>query len=445
MQKRILGLETEYGVVFTSNTKKLLPEEVSRYLFKSVLSWGRTSNIFLPNGARLYLDVGSHPEYASAECDSIKTLLAAEKAGDEILKDLAHNAQEVIKSEGNEGELHIIKNNSDMLGNSFGSHENYLMQRETSFEQTVEYLIPLLLSRILICGAGRIVGDEYHISQRSEFMWESVSSATTRSRPMINSRDEPHSDSELFRRLHIIVGDSNISQLSSFLKIGVVHLILRIIEEKPELINPDYFPNYPIFALKTFSSDLDLKKKVDCKRGKFTAIEILSMYRDAVEQFVYQFDINEEEKLVYELFSQSVEAIKNLDENFLMSIDWFKKNMFLNKVKEKYRISINSTKCRYLDVLYHNLCDTNNFFDRVPPIEIVDESEINYYKNNPPKTTRANLRSKFILAAQELKVDYTVDWIHLKLNDQSQRTCVLKDPFKFEDERVEKLIEKMKN
>ena len=225
MDRRIYGLETEYGVACTSGgTRRLTPDEVARYLFRRVVTWGRSSNVFLRNGSRIYLDVGSHPEYATAECDDLVQLINHDRAGERILEDLIVDAEQRLASEGITGDIYLFKNNTDSHGNSYGCHENYLISRVGDFSKITDVLVPFLVSRQLICGAGKVLhtarGAEYSVSQRAEHIWESVSSATTRSRPIINTRDEPHADPERYRRLHVIVGDSNMSETTTLLKVG---------------------------------------------------------------------------------------------------------------------------------------------------------------------------------------------------------------------------------
>jgi len=213
MDRRIFGLENEYGVTCTlRGQRRLSPDEVARYLFRKVVSWGRSSNVFLENGARLYLDVGSHPEYATPECDSIHDVVVHDKAGERILEELLIGAEQRLRDEGIRGTIYLFKNNTDSAGNSYGCHENYLTSRSDEIEKYSEVLIPFLVTRQIFTGAGKVLqtarGPIYSIAQRAEHIWEGLSSATTRSRPIINTRDEPHADAEKYRRLHVIVGAS---------------------------------------------------------------------------------------------------------------------------------------------------------------------------------------------------------------------------------------------
>ena len=233
--QRIFGLETEYGLTSVANARRQLnPDEVARYLFKPVVAWGRSNNVFLPNGARLYLDVGSHPEYATAECDQIIDLLNQDRAGEKILNQMATDANRYMQEDGLEGEIYLFKNNTDSSGTSYGCHENYLIRRRADYAEHAESVLPFLITRQIMVGAGKVLntprGTVYAYSQRADHMWDGVSSSTTRSRPIINTRDEPHADAELYRRLHVIVGDSNMSETTTLLKVASMDLILGLLE-----------------------------------------------------------------------------------------------------------------------------------------------------------------------------------------------------------------------
>ncbi len=177
MDRRIFGIENEYGVTCTlRGQRRLSPDEVARYLFRRVVSWGRSSNVFLENGARLYLDVGSHPEYATPECDKLEDVVAHDKAGERILESLVASAEQRLIDEGIRGEIYLFKNNTDSAGNSYGCHENYLVSRNKDFHRTVDVLIPFLVTRQIFLGAGKLLqtprGTTYSMAQRAEHIWE---------------------------------------------------------------------------------------------------------------------------------------------------------------------------------------------------------------------------------------------------------------------------------
>src|SRR5437773_7749997 len=283
MQRRIFGLENVCGVTCTwRGHRRLSSDEVARDLFRRVVSWGRSSNVFLANGARLYLDVGSHPEYATPECDSISDLVVHDKAGERILEQLLASAEQRLREEGIRGVIYLFKNNTDSAGNSYGCHENYLTSRRDDFGHYAEVLIPFFVSRQIYAGAGKVLqtarGAMFCISQRAEHIWEGVSSATTRSRPIINTRDEPHADAERYRRLHVIVGDSNMSEYATFLKVGATSILLRMLED-PSVVLRDMPLENPSRAIREISHDTTCKRKVRLANGReASAIDIQSEY-----------------------------------------------------------------------------------------------------------------------------------------------------------------------
>src|SRR5438132_4917205 len=283
VQRRIMGIETEFGVTCTFHGhRRLSPDEVARYLFRKVVSWGRSSNVFLRNGARLYLDVGSHPEYATPECDDILDLVAHDKAGERVLEGLLVDAERRLHDEGIAGDVYLFKNNTDWAGNSYGCHENYLVSRHGEFSKLADVLIPFLVTRQIIVGAGKVIqtprGAMYSVSQRAEHIWEGVSSATTRSRPIINTRDEPHADAEKYRRLHVIVGDSNMSETTTWIKVATTAVLLRMLEEGT-VMRALSLEN-PIRASREISHDLTCRRKVRLANGReASAIELQWEYR----------------------------------------------------------------------------------------------------------------------------------------------------------------------
>src|SRR6187455_1058085 len=301
MQRRIMGIETEFGITCTFHgQRRLSPDEVARYLFRRVVSWGRSSNVFLRNGSRLYLDVGSHPEYATAECDDLPTLIAHDKAGERILQDLVVDAEARLAEEGIGGDIYLFKNNTDSAGNSYGCHENFLIARGGEFAKIADGLIPFLVTRQLIAGAGKVLqsprGASYCLSQRADHIWEGVSSATTRSRPIINTRDEPHADAERYRRLHVIVGDSNMSEYSTFVKVGAAAVMLRMLED-PNVVLRDMTLENPIRAIREISHDITCTRRVRLANGReLSALDIQSEYLSKALKYAETKDFSPQEK-----------------------------------------------------------------------------------------------------------------------------------------------------
>ena len=553
MDRRIYGLENEYGVTCTlRGQRRLSPDEVARYLFRRVVSWGRSSNVFLANGARLYLDVGSHPEYATPECDSLADLVAHDKAGERILEQLLESAEQRLAEEGIRGDIYLFRNNTDSAGNSYGCHENYLTSRHDDLTHYTEVLIPFLVSRQIYAGAGKVLqtarGAQFSMAQRAEHIWEGVSSATTRSRPIINTRDEPHADSDRYRRLHVIVGDSNMSEYATYLKVGATALLLRMLED-PTVVLRDMTLENPIRAIREISHDITCTRRVRLANGReASALEIQTEYLNRALRYADNHDLSPEEKQSLDMWEHVVTGLErdplsldrevdwvtkhNLIEAFRerhdlplshprvalldlqyhdisrnrsvfyklqragrverivtdadieeavdtppqttrapeekqsldmwehvvtglerdplsldREVDWVTKHNLIEAFRERHDLPLSHPRVALLDLQYHDISRNRSVFyklQRAGRVErIVTDADIEEAVDTPPQTTRARLRGEFIRTAKERKRDYTVDWVHLKLNDQAQRTVLCKDPFKAHDERVERLIESL--
>ncbi|MCA1708449.1 MAG: Pup--protein ligase [Actinobacteria bacterium] len=447
MERRIFGTENEYGVTCTfKGQRRLSPDEVARYLFRRVVSWGRSSNVFLENGARLYLDVGSHPEYATPECDTVYDLVVHDKAGERILEGLLKAAEARLREEGISGEIYLFKNNTDSAGNSYGSHENYLVSRYGEFGRLAEVMIPFFVTRQIFAGAGKVLqtarGALFCISQRAEHIWEGVSSATTRSRPIINTRDEPHADAEKYRRLHVIVGDSNMNEWASYLKVGATALLLRMVEEGVQI--RDMTLENPIRAIREISHDTSCKRKVRLANGReASALDMQKEYLDKALRWVDQRD----DRVLKEIAGMWQHAIHNLEHDqtkLERQVDWIAKRKLVEAFRERHSLPLAHPRIALMDLAYHDVNQKRGLYyilqRRGEAERMCDEEDIERATQEPPQTTRAKLRGEFIRAAKRKRRDFTVDWVHLKLNDQAQRTVLCKDPFRSVDERVAKLI-----
>jgi len=448
VNRRIFGIENEYGVTCTlRGQRRLSPDEVARYLFRRVVSWGRSSNVFLENGARLYLDVGSHPEYATPECDSLVELVAHDKAGERVLESLVESAEERLAEEGIRGEIYLFKNNTDSAGNSYGCHENYLISRHGDFQRTVDTLIPFLVTRQIFAGAGKLLqtarGTVFSMAQRAEHIWEGVSSATTRSRPIINTRDEPHADAERFRRLHVIAGDSNMSEYATYVKVGTTAALLQMLED--DVVFRDVTLENPIRAIREISHDMTCRRKVRLQNGReLSALDIQWEYLDRALRYARNPGFPPEVQRAVEMWEHLLTGLEKDPLSLDREVDWVTKYHLIQRSKERWDLPASHPKLALIDLSYHDvnterglyyILQRRGYVDRVVTDEAVASAML-----HPPQTTRARLRGEFIRAAKAKKRDFTVDWVHLKLNDQAQRTVLCKDPFKSVDDRVEKLI-----
>lgn len=424
-------------------------------MFRSVVASARSSNVFLGNGARLYLDVGNHPEYATAECDTLTDLLAQDRAGERLVQTLADEATERLAAEGVEADIFVFKNNVDSAGNSFGCHENYLLARGSDLGRTTAALLPFLISRQLICGAGKVLpgtaaGEpaRYALSQRAEVMWEGVSSATTRSRPMINTRDEPHADAERFRRLHVIVGDSNMSQATTLLKVGATDLVLRALEAGASIT--DLTPANEAQAIRTMSYDMTGRVVIPTNNAQVSALNVQRAYHQLVADHLGAHgSAQPHDDVVFDLWTRTLDAVEsgNLDP-VATEIDWIIKKRLLDRYADRLGSPADDPyadpRLVHLDLLYHDINPARGLFLKLERAGSVsarttpDAAE--QAMSTPPQTTRAKMRGEFVTAASAAGRDYTVDWSHLRLNDEPARTILCKDPFQAQDDRVDRMM-----
>jgi len=449
LERRIFGIENEYGITCTlRGQRRLSPDEVARYLFRKVVTWGRSSNVFLQNGARLYLDVGSHPEYATPECDSIHDVMVHDKAGERILESLAVTAEERLREEGIRGSIFLFKNNTDSAGNSYGCHENYLTSRHDDQSFLVTNLIPFLVSRQVYSGSGRVLqtarGPLFTIAQRAEHIWESMSSATTRSRPIINTRDEPHADAEHFRRLHVIVGDSNMSEYSTFLKVGATACMLRMMED-PAVSLRDLTLENPIRAIREISHDVTCRKLVKLQNGKeMSALDIQNEYLHKALDYSDKIGFPPLEERALRMWQHCMSKLAVDPLSLDREVDWVIKHNLVEAYRERHGLLLSDSRIQLVDLSYHDINQERGLFYKMQNRGLVDrlatETEVTLAREIAPQTTRARLRGEFIKQAKLKNRDYTVDWVHLKVNDQTQKTVLCKDPLKSHDERVENLI-----
>ena len=229
------------------------------------------------------------PEYATPECDDVAELVVHDKAGERIVEDLLHQAEKRLREDGISGNILLFKNNTDSAGNSYGCHENYLVSRDVSFQRLAEALIPFFVTRQIFAGAGKVLqtprGFHYCLSQRAQHICQEISGATTSSRSIINTRDEPHADAERYRRLHVIVGDSNMSELATYLKIGTTALVLDMIEDG--FFDRDYSLQSPVQAIRDISHDPALHETVKLKDGRaISALQLQFEYLEYATRYV---------------------------------------------------------------------------------------------------------------------------------------------------------------
>jgi len=448
MKRRIFGLENEYGLTCTLNgQRRLSPDNVARYLFEKVIPGARNANVFLENGARLYLDTGFHPEYATPECDDLVELVTHDKAGERIVEDLLHQAEKRLREDGISGNILLFKNNTDSAGNSYGCHENYLVSRDVYFQRLAEALIPFFVTRQIFAGAGKVLqtprGYHYCISQRAQHICQEISGATTSSRSIINTRDEPHADAERYRRLHVIVGDSNMSEVATYLKIGTTALVLDMIEDG--FFDRDWSLQSPVQAIRDISHDPTLREPIKLKDGRtITPLQLQMDYLEHALRYLDTIDPDPITKDVVARWQYTLEKLGEDPQQLNRELDWIIKRELIETYMARNRLSWRDPKISLMDLQYHDIRPDRGVYYLVARHGLVErittDEAIEKAKHFPPQTTRARLRGEFIRQANLKGKDYRVDWVYLKLNDPERETILCKDPFQSHDDRVERLI-----
>ena len=462
LARRIIGVETEYGITCAPTADGPPPmdaDHAARELFDPVVQRSRSSNVFTRGGARLYLDVGSHPEFATAECDRLEDVLAQDRAGELVMADLAEQANARLAATGVPGRIHLLKNNRDAEGNGFGCHENYLVRRRGDFWNDARTLVPHLVTRQILVGAGHIAaaGDTrraatglrgYVFSQRADQMWDAVSSATTRARPLINTRDEPHADAERYRRMHVIVGDSNIAQGSTLLKVAAMDLLLDYLEHGGEL--GDLALADPMRAIRDTCHDMSGGVLLERSDGRtITPLEVqaehLGRLRDHVAQGVEVTALHE---AALDLWERGLQALRLQQPELVdKELDWAVKHRLLTRYCQRHDTDLTDPRVSRLALAYHDVSPGEGLRQRLEGAGLlrrfVDEATCRQAVDTPPATTRARLRGAVVARAEDLRRDVSVDWVGVRLDDGVCSPVTLSDPFCAVDERIDALLESM--
>ena len=449
MKKRIYGLENEFGIAFTCNGRRTLPsEKVVRYLFEKLITTEGFLNVFLENGARFYLDTGCHPEYATPECASPMDVMIYDKAGERILENLLNYAQNKVHEEGFQGELAIFKNNTDFVGNSYGCHENYLADRTADFYYMAEQLIPFLVTRQIFTGAGKVFrtrrGTVYHISQRAQHIRQKISGTTTNERSIINTRDEPHAIKEKYRRLHIIVGDSNMSEFSTYLKVGTTALVLQMIED--DFLPTTFSLRNPVRAIKDISRDLTCREAVPLNSGKkYSALELQKEYLDLAQRYYSTRTMSPEAADILQKWEYVLTKLEEDPMQLHHEIDWVIKLHLLQAYGERTNLSPEASGDRMLmlDLQYHDIRREKGLYfllerkNRV--VRLATNEQIETAMVDPPQNTRAKMRGELIKLAKMKRIPYDLDWNYIRIGYLLNLWVKCNDPFQEENEKVTQL------
>jgi proteasome accessory factor A len=356
------------------------------------------ANLILTNGARLYVD-HAHPEYSTPEVTNPRDLVLWDKAGERVMAEAARRAATVP----NVGTIHLYKNNTDNKGASYGAHENYLMKRQTPFSEIVTHLIPFFVSRQVVCGAGRVgIGQDgstpgFQISQRADYFEVEVGLETTLKRPIINTRDEPHADAEKYRRLHVIIGDANLSEISTYLKVGTTAIVLSMIEAR--VLPGDLGIADPVAELKAVSHDPTLRHLIRLRDGRrLTALDLQWAYLERARAFV---EVDGADEMTADVLDRWESVLDRLGRDPMLcadELDWVAKLRLLEGYREREGLGWSSPKLQLVDLQYADVRPEKGLYYRLVARgamkRLVDEEEVIRAMTEPPEDTRAYFRGR---------------------------------------------------
>ena len=359
------------------------------------------ANLILTNGARFYVD-HAHPEYSTPEVTSPRDVVLWDKAGERIIAEAARRALSVPGT----SPVNIYKNNTDNKGVSYGCHENYLMSRSTSFAEVIRHLTPFFVSRQVVCGAGRVgIGadgksDGFQLSQRADFFEVEVGLETTLKRPIINTRDEPHADPEKYRRLHVIIGDANMSELSTYLKVGTTSLVISMIEAG--WLETDLSLEAPVATLRAVSHDPTLSQQVILRDGrKMTAVQLQMEYLDQARKFVadrWGSDADEQTRDVLARWESTLVRLETEPMSLSRELDWVAKLAILEGYRERDGLDWSSPRLQLVDLQYSDVRQDKGLYNRLVATgrfeRLVSEDEVERAMTEPPEDTRAYFRGR---------------------------------------------------
>ena len=430
---RVFALETEYSISYSSKSdKERTYGEFAQRLFNCA---NNRLNEFIGNGARLYKDTGDHPEYAAPETDNIVDAVTYDKAGERIFYSLCEKLQKELQNEGSNANIRFFKNNCHK-DESWGGHENYLASREISFDVYTAQLIPFLVTRIIYSGAGKtkLVNEgkyegEYEISSRASFIKEEKSPTTTQGRGIVNTRDEPHSDNKKFYRIHLLMGDSNMCELATALKLGTTSILLRLIEDG---VCPTIELANPVANFHDMSKDLGIKQKYLIKNGEsLSAVGIQRKYFDAAEKHYTDIKNQLKEPYMDAIMKMWDFALNKLENNKLEELvgllDWPTKKYFIKGRMDRKKREGDKEAFKF-DLEYHRIFpkglyqlsvenDKDCLFYRV-----CSDKDIERATKEPPKTTRAYKRGEYVTSNDVAGVD----WSYITL--KNGQTLISDDP-----------------
>ncbi len=403
-------------------------------------------NKTLMNGARFYVD-HAHPEYSTPEVTNVRDLIAYERAGERTMEAARRTATALLPA----GQIMLLhKNNSDRKGNSYGNHENYLIARRTPFKDVVANLTPFLVTRQIFCGAGKVGSEnraarcDYQISQRSDFFETEVALDTMVKRPIINTRDEPHADREKYRRLHVIIGDSNMCEMSTYLRVGVTSIVLALIEDGQ--IDRELGLSDPVRVLKEISHDLRCKKAYPSEAGgRRTAVEVQREYLELALRYFGSREIDPITKDVLTRWEQVLAKIEDDPMQLGRELDWVAKHNLISAYRERKGVEWDHPSVHMMDLQYHDIRPDKGLYfllERRGEVErVVGNEEIEAALQSPPSDTRAYFRGECIRRFPDAIFGVNWDSISFNAGDDPVKRILMNEPLKGTKSHVEQLLD----
>ena len=408
-------------------------------------------NTVLTNGSRYYVD-HAHPEYTTPECRDALEGLRYDRAG-ELIAIRSMEAADRVSPDGSR--LVVYKNNSDGKGNSYGCHENYLMDRTTPFFKIVAGITPHFVTRQIYCGAGK-VGSEtafhepgavpFQISQRAEFFEEQVGLETTLKRPIVNTRDEPHADPLRYRRLHVIVGDANMAQAATYVKVGVTSLVLAMVEDEA-LPKRSFELDDPVRAMHQVATDLAFSRPLALADGTTaTALEIQWAYLEAAQRYAKSEGLEalgapEIGRDILERWEHLLNGLESDPMTLARTVDWVAKLRLVEAYRDRHGCDWDDPRLAALDLQYHDLRPTKSLFARLDTEVLVTDDEATEAMTHPPRSTRAWFRGECLRRWPDAVAAANWDSMVFDLGSDPLRRVPMMDPLKGTAHHVEALLD----
>lgn len=408
------------------------------------------ANVILTNGARLYVD-HAHPEYSTPEVTNPRDLVRWDKAGERVMALAARLAAAVPGAAA----VQLYKNNTDNKGASYGTHENYLMARATPFADVVRHLTPFLVSRQVVCGAGRVgIGTDgreagFQLSQRSDFFEVEVGLETTLKRPIINTRDEPHADPDRYRRLHIIIGDANLCEVATLLKVGTTSLVLTMVEQG-WLAGADLAVEAPVAEVRAISHDPTCRRLVRLRNGRqLTAVQLQLEYLDQARKFVedrYGADTDSDTREVLQRWESVLTRLEVDPRDCARELDWVAKLSLLEGYRDREGLDWSAPKLALVDLQWADVRPDRGLYNRLAARGAVErltgDEDVDAAVTHPPEDTRAYFRGQCLARYPEQVAAASWDSVIFDIGRDSLQRVPMLEPLRGSRAHVGRLLDR---